>query len=224
MHYLLLALEGVLTFISPCLLPMLPLYLAYLTGQASEEDIGESTHKTSLVKQAVLFVLGFTVIFVAMGIFVTTIGQFVLVNRTLIHIISGSFMILLGVDYLLGSPLMNRLQLMPSSSVKSTNAFLFGMVFSITWTPCVGTFLAGALSFAATSTSYLESVALLLSFCLGLGIPFILSAMFIDEMKEVFTWVKKHFKAIRILSGSLLIVLGIATIFGWLESALIFLS
>lgn len=224
MHYLLLALEGVLTFISPCLLPMLPLYLAYLTGQASEEDIGESTHKTSLVKQAVLFVLGFTVIFVAMGIFVTTIGQFVLVNRTLIHIISGSFMILLGVDYLLGSPLMNRLQLMPSSSVKSTNAFLFGMVFSITWTPCVGTFLAGALSFAATSTSYLESVALLLSFCLGLGLPFILSAMFIDEMKEVFTWVKKHFKTIRILSGSLLIVLGIATIFGWLESALIFLS
>lgn len=219
MQYLLLGLEGVLSFISPCILPMLPIYLAYLTGQNSKDS-----NKISLGRQAILFVLGFSVVFVLMGIFVTTIGQFVLINRSLIHLLAGGFMILLGVDYLLGSPLMNRVRIFPSSSIKFTNAFLFGVVFSLTWTPCVGTFLASALSYVATSTSYLESIALLLSYSLGLGLPFILSALFIEEMKGVFNWIKRHFKFIQMASGILLIVLGIATAFGWLESVLIYLS
>lgn len=224
MQYLLLAVEGVLTFISPCLLPMLPIYIAYLTGQEPGNQLEGSSNKSSLLQQSLLFVLGFSIVFIAMGIFVTAVGQFVLVNRTLIHFIAGSFMILLGVDYLLGSPMMNRVRIFPGTSVKNTNALVFGMVFSVTWTPCVGTFLAGALSYAATSTSYIESVGLLLSYCIGLGLPFILSALFINEMKQVFSWIKKHFNTVRIVSGSLLIILGVATLFGWLESALLYLS
>ena len=221
MQHLLLGVEGVLTFISPCLLPMLPIYSAYLTGQTDKDS---DKQKTSLLLQAIFFVLGFTIVFILMGIFVTTIGRFVLINRTLIHFIAGSFMILLGIDYLFGNPVMNRLNIMPGSSLKQSNSFVFGMIFSLTWTPCVGTFLASALSYAATSSSYLESVTLLLSFSFGLGIPFILSALLLNEMNHVLTWIKQHYRIIQTVSALFLIVMGISTMFGWLEMALIYLS
>ncbi|HJG47543.1 MAG: cytochrome c biogenesis CcdA family protein [Ruoffia tabacinasalis] len=221
MQHLLLGVEGVLTFISPCLLPMLPIYIAYLTGQTDKDS---DKQKTSLLLQAIFFVLGFTIVFILMGIFVTTIGRFVLINRTLIHFIAGSFMILLGIDYLFGNPVMNRLNIMPGSSLKQSNSFVFGMIFSLTWTPCVGTFLASALSYAATSSSYLESVTLLLSFSFGLGIPFILSALLLNEMNHVLTWIKQHYRIIQTVSALFLIVMGISTMFGWLEMALIYLS
>lgn len=221
MQHLLLGVEGVLTFISPCLLPMLPIYIAYLTGQTDKDS---DKQKTSLLLQAIFFVLGFTIVFILMGIFVTTIGRFVLINRTLIHFIAGSFMILLGIDYLFGNPVMNRLNIMPGSSLKQSNSFVFGMIFSLTWTPCVGTFLASALSYAATSSSYLESVTLLLSFSFGLGIPFILSALLLTEMNHVLTWIKQHYRIIQTVSALFLIVMGISTMFGWLEMALIYLS
>lgn len=221
MQHLLLGVEGVLTFISPCLLPMLPIYIAYLTGQTDKDS---DKQKTSLLLQAIFFVLGFTIVFILMGIFVTTIGRFVLINRTLIHFIAGSFMILLGIDYLFGNPVMNRLNIMPGSSLKQSNSFVFGMIFSLTWTPCVGTFLASALSYAATSSSYLESVTLLLSFSFGLGIPFILSALLLNEMNHVLTWIKQRYRIIQTVSALFLIVMGISTMFGWLEMALIYLS
>lgn len=221
MQHLLLGVEGVLTFISPCLLPMLPIYIAYLTGQTDKDS---DKQKTSLLLQAIFFVLGFTIVFILMGIFVTTIGRFVLINRTLIHFIAGSFMILLGIDYLFGNPVMNRLNIMPGSSLKQSNSFVFGMIFSLTWTPCVGTFLASALSYAATSSSYLESVTLLLSFSFGLGIPFILSALLLNEMNHVLTWIKQHYRIIQTVSALFLIFMGISTMFGWLEMALIYLS
>ena len=221
MQHLLLAVEGVLTFISPCLLPMLPIYLAYLTGQ-TEEDTRPQQQK--LLLQAILFVLGFTLVFVAMSLFVTTIGRFVLVNRTLIHILAGSFMILMGLDYLLGNPVMSRLNVGSRTSLRPMNAFAFGMVFSISWTPCVGTFLASALSYAATSSSYLESITLLLSFSFGLGLPFVLSALLIQEMQAVINWIKAHYRLIRIISGVLLIAMGVSSMFGWLEALLISLS
>lgn len=119
---------------------------------------------------------------------------------------------------------MNRFTFAPKSSVKNTNAFLFGMIFSISWTPCVGTFLASALSYAATSDSYLTSITLLLSYSLGLGIPFVLSALLIQELQNVLTWIKQHYRGIRIISGSLLILMGIGSIFGWLEQLLLSLS
>lgn len=221
MQHLLLGVEGILTFISPCLLPMLPIYIAYLTGQTDKDS---DKQKTSLLLQAIFFVLGFTIVFILMGIFVTTIGRFVLINRTLIHFIAGSFMILLGIDYLFGNPVMNRLNIMPGSSLKQSNSFVFGMIFSLTWTPCVGTFLASALSYAATSSSYLESVTLLLSFSFGLGIPFILSALLLNEMNHVLTWIKQHYRIIQTVSALFLIFMGISTMFGWLEMALIYLS
>lgn len=222
MQHFLLAIEGVLTFISPCLLPMLPIYFAYLTGQAKQDT--DYQENKGLFTQAVFFVLGFTVVFITMGIFVTTIGRFVLIHRTLIQYIAGSFMILLGIDYLLGNPVMNRMNLLPTNRLKQSNSFVFGIIFSLTWTPCVGTFLASALSYAATSTSYFESVTLLLSYSIGLGIPFLLSALLLNEMNHVLDWVKDHYRLIQRVSAVFLILMGISTLFGWLEKVLIYLS
>lgn len=219
MRHLLLGVEGILTFISPCLLPMVPIYLAYLTGQAEN-----SRNTKSLPFQALLFVLGFTVVFVVMSLFVTTMGRFVIINRTLIHILTGAFMILLGIDYLLGNPFMTRMNLLPNKTLKHTNAFIFGMVFSISWTPCVGTFLASALSYVAISNSYWESISLLLSYSIGLGIPFVLSALLIQEMQSVIKWIQQHSRLIRLSSGVFLILMGVTSMFGWLESLLIYLS
>lgn len=223
MPYILLGVEGILTFISPCLLPMLPIYLAYISGQV--EQVGaKSQGRRPFLIQAILFVLGFTLVFIVMSLFVTTLGRFVLMNRTLIHQIAGGFMMLIGVDYFLGNPLMNRIQLGSQKTFNHSSAFILGMVFSISWTPCVGTFLASALSYAATSTSYLESVGLLLSYSLGLGIPFILSALFIEEMLVVVHWIKQHYEVIRKVSGIFLIAFGLFTMTGWLESLLVYLS
>lgn len=221
MQYLLLGVEGVLTFISPCLLPMLPIYLAYITGSSNNQS---EKSKQQLVIQALLFVIGFSLVFVAMGIFVNSIGRFVLINRTVIHWIAGGFMIILGLDYLLENPLLNRMTKLPQIQAKQTNALLLGMVFSISWTPCVGTFLASALSYAATSQSYLESIGLLLSYSIGLGIPFILSALLIQELQGALQWIKTHYKQVRIVSGMFLILMGCMTLFGWMESLLIYLS
>ncbi|XJS10830.1 cytochrome c biogenesis CcdA family protein [Aerococcaceae bacterium WGS1372] len=223
MSYFLLGVEGVLTFISPCLLPMLPIYLAYISGQVDQENSASQVKRPFFV-QALLFVLGFTLIFVLMSLFVNTLGRFVLINRTLIHWIAGAFMILIGFDYFLGNPLMNRVRVRSQATFNHTSAFVLGMVFSISWTPCVGTFLASALSYAATSDSYIESVALLLSYSLGLGIPFILSALLIEELQSVIQWIKQHYDVIHKVSGVFLIAFGVFTITGWLETLLIYLS
>lgn len=223
MPYILLGVEGVLTFISPCLLPMLPIYLAYISGQI-DRDQAESSSRRSILMQAILFVLGFTVVFVLMSLFVTTLGRVVLMNRSLIHMIAGSFMVVIGIDYFLGNPLMNRLQLKSQATFNHSSAFMLGIVFAISWTPCVGTFLASALSYAATSTSYLESIGLLLSYSFGLGIPFILSALLIEEMQVVVHWIKQYYEIIRKVSGVFLIAFGLFTMTGWLESLLVYLS
>lgn len=223
MPYILLGVEGVLTFISPCLLPMLPIYLAYISGQI-DRDQAESSSRGSILLQAILFVLGFTVVFVLMSLFVTTLGRVVLMNRSLIHMIAGSFMVVIGIDYFLGNPLMNRLQLKSQATFNHSSAFMLGIVFAISWTPCVGTFLASALSYAATSTSYLESIGLLLSYSFGLGIPFILSALLIEEMQVVVHWIKQYYEIIRKVSGVFLIAFGLFTMTGWLESLLVYLS
>lgn len=223
MPYILLGFEGVLTFISPCLLPMLPIYLAYISGQI-DRDQAESSSRRSILMQAILFVLGFTVVFVLMSLFVTTLGRVVLMNRSLIHMIAGSFMVVIGIDYFLGNPLMNRLQLKSQATFNHSSAFMLGIVFAISWTPCVGTFLASALSYAATSTSYLESIGLLLSYSFGLGIPFILSALLIEEMQVVVHWIKQYYEVIRKVSGVFLIAFGLFTMTGWLESLLVYLS
>ncbi len=220
MEYIIAFLEGIITFISPCLLPMLPIYLSYFAGGGQR-----STGKT--LKGALGFVTGFTVVFVALGALAGTLGSFLQEYRTAVNIVSGLIVVFFGLNFL-G---VFRLELFRGGNhrVKTDNmgffsAVLFGMVFSVGWTPCVGAFLGSALLLASQQGHILEGMTMLLLYSLGLGLPFILSAVLIDYLKSAFNWIKKNYKTINTISGGLLVLIGILMATGTLERLLRLLS
>ncbi len=205
MQYLFLFIEGFLTFISPCLLPMLPIYVMYFAGSGTR-----STGKT--LKAVLGFVSGFTVIFVALGALAGTLGAFLNRYRTIVDIVLGLFIIAFGLSFL-GLFKLNFFK-GANKSVDTENmsffsAMLFGVIFSVGWTPCVGAFLGTALALAAQQAHVLEGMLMLLVYSLGLAIPFVISALLIDYLKNAFNWIKKHYSIINTASGILLIIVGI---------------
>lgn len=220
MQYLFVFIEGIFTFISPCLLPMLPIYISYFAGG------GQRRAKRTLLN-ALGFVSGFTIVFVAMGALAGTIGGFLREYRLVVNIVSGLLVILFGLSFL------GLFELKLFKGIKKTvntekmgffPALLFGMVFSIGWTPCVGAFLGTALMLAAQQAHILQGMLMLLLYSLGLAIPFVLSALLIDYLKNAFLWIKKHYKVINIISGSLLIFIGILMATGTFDRVIGLLS
>ena len=213
MQYLFLFLEGVLTFISPCLLPMLPLYVSYFAGGGNR-----STSKT--LKSALGFVTGFTIIFVAMGALAGVLGGFLREYKTIVNIVLGLLVILFGLSFLgvfnLGFFKGSKKDV-NTQNMGFFSALLFGVVFSIGWTPCVGAFLGTALSLAAQQAHVLEGMIMLLIYSLGLAIPFIASALLIDYLKNAFNWIKKHYNVINVISGVFLILIGFLMAIGKFE-------
>ena len=220
MQYLISFLEGIITFISPCLLPMLPIYISYFAGG------GERTTAKTL-KGAVGFVTGFTIVFVMLGALAGTVGSFLREYQTTVNIISGLIVIIFGLNFL-GVFKLNIFK-GNQRSVKTDNmgffsAMLFGIIFSVGWTPCVGAFLGSALMLASQQGHIAEGMLMLLSYSLGLGIPFIFSAVLIDYLKSAFNWIKRNYKIINLISGSLLVIIGIMMATGTLGQLLNLLS
>ena len=220
MEYLVSFLEGVITFISPCLLPMLPIYISYFAG-GGERSVGKT------LKGALGFVLGFTAVFVTMGALAGTIGGFLSKYQTLVNILCGAVVILFGLSYL--GLLKIRLfrgrgHDMNTDDLGFFSAFLFGVVFSVGWTPCVGAFLGSALMLASQQGHVLQGMGMLLAYSVGLGIPFLLSAVLIDYLKGAFNWIKDNYKIINTVSGLFLILVGILMATGTLGKLLALLS
>ena len=220
MQYLIAFLEGVITFISPCLLPMLPIYISYFAGG------GERTAGKTL-KGALGFVTGFTLVFVALGALAGTVGSFLREYQTAVNIVTGLIVIFFGLNFL-G---VFKLELFRGSSrnldtqnMNFFSAMLFGMIFSVGWTPCVGAFLGSALMLASQQAHVVEGMMMLLAYSLGLGIPFILSAVLIDYLKTAFNWIKRHYKTINAVSGVLLVLIGVLMATGTLGRLLSLLS
>ena len=220
MQYVISFLEGIITFISPCLLPMLPIYISYFAGG------GERSTKKTLTG-AIGFVVGFTVVFTLMGALAGTVGSFLKEHQTAVNIISGIVVIFFGLNFL-GVFKLNLFRGSDRSVDTSNMGFfstvLFGMIFSLGWTPCVGAFLGSALMLASQQGSVLVGTLMLLAYSLGLGVPFILSAVLIDKLKSAFDWIKRNYKVINIVSGSLLILIGILMAAGTLGRLLSLLS
>ena len=220
MSYVISFLEGIITFISPCLLPMLPIYATYFAGGGER-----STNKTLF--HAGGFVLGFTLVFTAMGALAGTLGSFLIAHQTALNVVSGLIVILFGLSYL-GVVRINLFR----GTNRSTDyrdlgfgsALLFGVVFSLGWTPCVGTFLGSALMLASQQGHMLEGMLMLLVYSLGLGIPFLLSAVLIDQLKSAFNWIKQHYRVINTVCGCLLIVIGLLMATGLIGRFLTILS
>ena len=219
MQYLISFFEGILTFISPCLLPMLPIYISYFAGGGER-----STRKTLIGASG--FVLGFTLVFVAMGALAGTLGSFVRQYQQAVNLVCGLLVIAFGLSYMgvLNLPFFRGSGRMQSNGGGFFASLLFGVIFSVGWTPCVGAFLGSALMLASQQGHVVEGMLMLLAYSLGLGIPFILSAVLIDYLKSAFNWIKKNYKVINIISGSLLVLIGILMASGMLGRLLGLLS
>ncbi len=222
MEYLVSFFEGIITFISPCLLPMLPIYIVYFAGGETEND------KRRTLGNALGFVSGFTLLFVALGAFAGTIGSLLHRHQTAVNLVTGVIVILFGLNFmgLLKIGFLNSTKKL-ESGVRPKSFFssaLFGMIFAIGWTPCVGAFLGSALLLASQQGSAVKGSLMLLVYSLGLGIPFLLSALLIDRLKGAFDFIKKHYRVINIVCGALLVVVGVFMMTGKMNELLSALS
>ena len=212
MRYLVSFLEGIVTFLSPCLLPMLPVYVSYFAGGGQR-----STGRT--LRCALGFVVGFTAVFTAMGALAGSIGSLLVRYQRIVNLVSGIIVIVFGLNYL-GLFRWNLFhggsRVLDAQDMTFFSAALFGIIFSLGWTPCVGAFLGSALALATQQGHVLEGTLMLLAYSLGLGIPFLLSAVLIDALKGAFDWVKRHYQIINLLSGGFLILIGILMASGML--------
>lgn len=265
MDYLMTFLEGLLSFISPCVLPMVPIYITYLIGENNKDDsetikdeeskINKSNisniekieneeilnENEELVKEkkedkvsvnnkkgqvkvsnkklylnSLFFILGFTVVFMILGLFSSALGSFLIRYKLYINIIFGIILLVLGLNFLgiFKIKILNE-EKKVNKKIKTFNiltSFVFGLLFAASWTPCVGPFLASAMIRAAGSGTVFNGVILLLLYALGIGIPFFLSAVFLAQLKSTFNFIKKHYGIINKVSGIVIIILGVLKI------------
>lgn len=213
MQYFISFLEGIITFISPCLLPMLPIYISYFAGGEKERPV-----KKTLIN-ALGFVLGFTVVFVMLGALAGTVGSFLRQHTVAVNIATGLVVVFFGLNYL-GVFKLNLFHGIKNplawKELGFISAVLFGIIFSVGWTPCVGAFLGSALMLASQRGHVIEGILMLLAYSLGLGIPFIASALLIDKLKGMFGWIKKHYSVINMICGGILTAIGILMMTGLL--------
>lgn len=220
MQYFISFLEGIITFISPCLLPMLPIYVSYFAGG------GERSTKKTLVN-ALGFVIGFTIVFTVLGALAGTVGSLLIRYETAVNIVSGLIVIIFGLNFLgvLNLHFFHGIKRnVDTENMGFFSAALFGIVFSISWTPCVGAFLGSALMLASTQAHMVKGILMLFSYSLGLGIPFIVSAVLIDKLKGAFNFIKSNYEIINKISGAFLILVGLSMATGLLGRLLNLLS
>ncbi|KAF0091838.1 MAG: cytochrome c-type bioproteinis protein [Fusobacteria bacterium] len=213
MSFLITFIEGIVIFISPCMLPMLPIYFSYIIGQETENKSRKALFNS------LGFVLGFTIIFVALGALAGSLGSFLIRYRTIVNIVSGLFIVFLGLNFMgvIKISFLNR-TFKPQTKRKGSSFFssvVLGIVFSIGWTPCVGPLLSSALLQASSSGNIWYGIFLLFTFSMGLGIPFVVSSILVDRLKNTFDFIKKHNRVINIVSGLFLVLVGILMMFGF---------
>lgn len=208
---------GMLSFTSPCCLPLMPGYLAYVSGVSTGEG-GAVTVRRRVLGAAALFVLGFAAVFTLLGASASLAGAFLLENRPAIERVAGVFVIAMGIvtTGLLRIPVLYRearldLRRLPGGPL---GAVPLGMAFAIGWTPCVGPVLAGILTAAAATGTASAGAGLLFVYSLGLGIPFLLLAWGHGRAIGAFTWLRRHGRAIEWIGGSVLVLMGVLMITG----------
>ncbi|MEA2006309.1 MAG: cytochrome c biogenesis protein CcdA [Acidobacteriota bacterium] len=216
---------GFISFLSPCILPMIPSYLAFITGisleELSHEDKLKNVRKV-VILNSLLFILGFSIIFIALGASATFVGRFLADNIRWFERIGGVIVILLGLHFagvfkfaFLERERKIHLQNKPLGFL---GTILVGMSFGAGWTPCVGPILGAILTMAATTQNILKGILLLSVYSIGLGIPFLIAGILIHKFFEYFKSVRKYFKVITAVGGVLLIIIGVLLIAGYFSS------
>ena len=183
---------------------MIPLYISYFAG-------GKERNTKKTVKNALGFILGFTIVFVLMGALAGTFGRLLNEYKTIVDVVTGLIVVFFGLNFLgvFKINLFKGAKKAKTDNLGFFSSMVFGIVFSIGWTPCVGAFLGSALMLAASQGHVVEGIIMLLLYSLGLGIPFFISAILIDKLRGAFTFIKKHYKVINTVCGCLLVVIGV---------------
>ena len=216
---------GAFSFLSPCVLPLLPGYLSMMSGYSAADLSGGSVSTARMLRVTVLFVIGFTAVFIALGATATTLGKSLLRNNSTITVISGWLVIAMGL-FLAVSAIWNPRLLRPfmrerRADVRPSRLGAFappvmGVAFGFAWTPCIGPTLGAILTVAATQSTVNQGMFLLFVYSLGLGIPFVLAGIGITKVYGAFGWVKRHFLQISVASGVLLAGFGVLMVTGHL--------
>jgi cytochrome c-type biogenesis protein len=209
---------GLASFLSPCVLPLVPIYLAQLVGQSvhQAEPQSEPRRLTTLL-HAATFVGGFTLAFVALGATASVLGSFLRTNLPLLQQIGGIALIIVGLHVagILKIPLLYRQKQIAYYPKRPgfPASFLIGVVFALAWTPCVGPVLGSILVMAASTTSLQQGVLLLLIYALGLGLPFLLLGLGLNQVSLLLKWLKPHLGKIEVGTGILLMLVGLLVFF-----------
>jgi cytochrome c-type biogenesis protein len=209
---------GVLSFLSPCVLPIVPPYLAYMGGISMGEMTGQGAARRRVILPALFFVMGLSTVFLILGFTASAFGSFVLSNQQLLARISGGIVIVFGLHFLgvFRIPFLDRDMRMDAGerSGSAFGAYVLGLAFAFGWTPCIGPQLGAILSLAAQEGSTGRGTLLLGIYALGLGMPFLVAAIFIERSMVLMTKLKRHMKLIERLMGGLLLLVGLALVSG----------
>jgi len=213
--------EGILSFLSPCVLPLLPAYISYLAG-ASVDDIKASTAlRKSLIFNALGFALGLSLVFISLGAGASLLGGFLLQQGNLLRKIGGIIVVIFGIHHtgLITLPFLNyekRLQV-KGKAPGFFKAMLLGITFSFGWTPCIGPILGSVLILAGNTKNIMQGMGLLGVYSLGMSIPFVLIALALGKFLSSFKKIMPYFPVIKIVSGVLLMIMGILIYFNYLD-------
>lgn len=205
---------GFLSFFSACILPLIPAYIMYLTGSTIEEEV--SQRRLLALTRTLGFVLGFTIIFMIMGVSASFIGKAFAKNKDLFAKISGILIILFGLNMVgvFKFDIMKKINIKaPKNMTKWFSSILMGMAFAAGWSPCFGYVLGAILVYAGGSETVWQGIILLLIYSLGMAVPFILTALFINKFLELMDKYEKYLKYVNIIGGSLMIIFGLLVFF-----------
>ena len=206
---------GLFSFLSPCVLPLFPSYLSFITGMSVGDLSGDLTAaaRRRVLLHSVTFVLGFSLVFVALGASFSAAGQALFQYRDWIRIVGGVMIVVFGlyIAGLLNIGLFARTQQwqIREKPAGYVGSFLVGVTFAIGWTPCVGPILGAILSLAGTAETVQRGVWLLIAYSAGLGVPFLLTGLAINQFFSAFAKIRRHYRTIEIVSGALLVVIGV---------------
>jgi cytochrome c-type biogenesis protein len=210
--------EGLASFLSPCVLPLIPIYITYLTGQSVDNITRDGKTKRTLIWNGLAFVIGFSIIFILLGATATSIGRFLLQNSRLFSRIGGIIVIFFGLFQMDIIPIrwLNYEKRLNTGNIAPSfiGSLLMGMGFSFGWTPCIGPILSSVLIMAGNASTLWQGISLLAIYSLGLGLPFMLIAIFFEYLLGYLQSIYKYMKAIKIVSGTLLIIIGLLMITG----------
>ncbi len=214
---------GFLSFVSPCVLPLIPGYISFVSGVSLEEMRGESSptaSRSQVFVTSLAFVLGFSIVFIALGATATALGKFLLDQLPLLSKIAGAILIVFGLHTMgvfrlafLETEKRMQTQRKPAGPL---GALVVGLAFAFGWTPCIGPILGGILAVAGSKNSISEGVTLLAVYSMGLGIPFLLTSLAINQFFSATKRIRKYYHAIEVASGVLLVAIGLLIFTGQL--------